>query len=451
MIDNESELRSRREAMFLCWYAITDNGFGLPILWTGPAGGSKTAVNLAFGRQYGGSAFHASPGNLGEGFFGCTPYPSTLADGTAVFTFPPPEPIAELAARKRGLIFFDEFRSTPAALLPAMLSATNERMLGTLKIPPTVRVWGASNSVADAVNGRPLAAPISNRFVHLNFVDPSPTELANYIISTADTLPWEEAVVSEKKFAEIEAREREIEEELVKSRRHHLPRVAMAVSRFLNSVADASTKESSTGSRLRDAVKSGTPAADGAFATPRSWSNAIIAITSWACLRELAQRRPDIAPIKTLESRITDCDGLVKVLQGTVGRHAEALVTWWDQNDIPDVREWFAGRVVLDAELKSSYDRMYLFMGAAARYVITRNNGAYEPMCRTDIDAAELFFAQVLETREALAAEVVSEAFREVMEKRKDVSITCKSGPKVAKLVVSDNKEARDMLNRKHG
>ncbi|MGI5237361.1 AAA family ATPase [Dactylosporangium sp. CA-139066] len=86
----------------------------------------------------------------------------------------PPDWAIRLTRQGVGLIFFDELSSAPPAVQAALLRVVLERRVGSLELPPGVRVVAAANPPASAADGWHLSPPLANRFVHLHWThDPA--------------------------------------------------------------------------------------------------------------------------------------------------------------------------------------------------------------------------------------------------------------------------------------
>jgi hypothetical protein len=86
----------------------------------------------------------------------------------------PPDWAVRLTRQGVGLIFFDELSSAPPAVQAALLRVVLERRVGSLELPPGVRVVAAANPPASAADGWHLSPPLANRFVHLHWThDPA--------------------------------------------------------------------------------------------------------------------------------------------------------------------------------------------------------------------------------------------------------------------------------------
>lgn len=81
----------------------------------------------------------------------------------------PPDWAVKLARSGHGLLFLDELSTAPPAVQAALLRLVLERQVGTLRLPPGVRIVAAANPRASAADGWELSAPLANRFVHLQW------------------------------------------------------------------------------------------------------------------------------------------------------------------------------------------------------------------------------------------------------------------------------------------
>jgi hypothetical protein len=81
----------------------------------------------------------------------------------------PPDWAVRLARTGSGLLFFDELSSAPPAVQAALLRVVLERRVGSLSLPPSVRIVAAANPPTSAADGWHLAPPLANRFVHLHW------------------------------------------------------------------------------------------------------------------------------------------------------------------------------------------------------------------------------------------------------------------------------------------
>lgn len=82
----------------------------------------------------------------------------------------PPDWAVRLVRAGRGLLFLDELSTAPPAVQAALLRLVLERRVGTLQLPPGVRIVAAANPRSSAADGWELSPPLANRFVHLQWV-----------------------------------------------------------------------------------------------------------------------------------------------------------------------------------------------------------------------------------------------------------------------------------------
>ncbi|GLY07049.1 MULTISPECIES: AAA family ATPase [Actinoplanes] len=94
-----------------------------------------------------------------------------VGDDPAVQGVPmaPPDWAVRLATAGRGILFFDELSSAPPAVQAALLRVVLERRVGSLTLPPAIRIVAAANPPASAADGWHLSPPLANRFVHLHW------------------------------------------------------------------------------------------------------------------------------------------------------------------------------------------------------------------------------------------------------------------------------------------
>ncbi|WP_051807353.1 AAA family ATPase [Streptomyces sp. NRRL F-2664] len=101
----------------------------------------------------------------------------------------PPDWAVRLARTGHGLLFFDELSSAPPAVQAALLRVVLERRVGSLELPPAVRIVAAANPPASAADGWHLSPPLANRFVHLDWTH-SPRTVARGMAGT-----WPEVAI----------------------------------------------------------------------------------------------------------------------------------------------------------------------------------------------------------------------------------------------------------------
>ncbi|MFI9505362.1 AAA family ATPase [Nocardia sp. NPDC052566] len=82
----------------------------------------------------------------------------------------PPDWAVRLVRAGKGLLFLDELSTAPPAVQAALLRLVLERRIGSLQLPPGVRIVAAANPRSSAADGWELSPPLANRFVHLQWV-----------------------------------------------------------------------------------------------------------------------------------------------------------------------------------------------------------------------------------------------------------------------------------------
>ncbi|MCX4694741.1 MoxR family ATPase [Streptomyces sp. NBC_01408] len=82
----------------------------------------------------------------------------------------PPDWAVRLVRAGRGLLFLDELSTAPPAVQAALLRLVLERRIGSLHLPPGVRIVAAANPRSSAADGWELSPPLANRFVHLQWI-----------------------------------------------------------------------------------------------------------------------------------------------------------------------------------------------------------------------------------------------------------------------------------------
>ncbi|NUP35219.1 MAG: AAA domain-containing protein [Streptomycetaceae bacterium] len=82
----------------------------------------------------------------------------------------PPDWAVRLVEAGHGLLFLDELSTAPPAVQAALLRLVLERRVGSVQLPPGVRIVAAANPQSSAADGWELSPPLANRFVHLPWV-----------------------------------------------------------------------------------------------------------------------------------------------------------------------------------------------------------------------------------------------------------------------------------------
>lgn len=160
---------------------ISGGRWGLPLLAWGAPGVGKTSVIEQLAAEWGLVSEVLSPGERGEGAFGVVPVPST--EGT--LTYPRPEWTRLFDHGAAGLVFVDEITTAAPALQAPLLGLVLARRIGGHVLPPRVRVLAAANPPEQAAGGFDLAAPVANRFGHLDWYAPSVDEHCAWMLGAA--------------------------------------------------------------------------------------------------------------------------------------------------------------------------------------------------------------------------------------------------------------------------
>ena len=84
-------------------------------------------------------------------------------------SFVPPRWARRCEERPDTIVFFDELTTAPPSVQAAMLRVVLEREVGDLTLPPGVAIVAAGNPPELSADGDDLAAPLANRFCHLDW------------------------------------------------------------------------------------------------------------------------------------------------------------------------------------------------------------------------------------------------------------------------------------------
>jgi hypothetical protein len=142
----------------------------VPLLLWGPPGVGKTARIEGFG---------ATNGIMVETIIASIREPADFA-GYPVphggkLSMLPPAFAQRLSGANEGILFIDELTTAPPAVQAACLRVIHGGAIGDLMLPRGIRRWAAANPPEQAADGSALAAPLANRFMHVE-VDTSAAE-----------------------------------------------------------------------------------------------------------------------------------------------------------------------------------------------------------------------------------------------------------------------------------
>lgn len=161
----------------------------VPVLLWGMPGIGKTALVEAVARQQNLLLeplilSHHEPADL-------TGLPVANSEGTQVTRAPADWAQRLVSAVDQGydgaVLFLDELSTAPPAVQAAALQCVNERRVGNISLPDHVVVVAAANPPEIAAAGWDLAAPLANRFCHLD-VEPDPEMWARGLVEGWDTI-----------------------------------------------------------------------------------------------------------------------------------------------------------------------------------------------------------------------------------------------------------------------
>jgi hypothetical protein len=153
-----------------------------------------------------------------------------------------PDWAQEISVSGDGILFFDEISTAPPATQAAMLRVALDRYAGDLYLGDDVSIVAAANPPEIAADGWDLAAPMANRFCHLDWSLPAD------VVRDGFSIGWPEIPVPQ---ADPERIEQAVSEAL------------LLVGAFLGARPDLVT-----------AMPKATSDAGKAFPTPRSWQMA---------------------------------------------------------------------------------------------------------------------------------------------------------------------------------
>jgi MoxR-like ATPase len=154
-----------------------------------------------------------------------------MPDGKGGATYAPPSWAREAneAASKGKLVvvFFDEITTCAPAVQASLLRVVNEGYVGDLKLHANVIFLAAANPPEYAAGGYDLAPPMANRWMHIDWHDPSATDWAAGMLSGwQDTIdvPSAESVMKriDDNYARADARARGLVTGFLRANSQHL-------------------------------------------------------------------------------------------------------------------------------------------------------------------------------------------------------------------------------------
>ncbi len=288
---------------------------GVPVLlWGGPGTGKTSALmQLA-----------ADAGLPCEVVIASIREPSDFAglpviqpDGGSV-VMAPPRWAERLAAVERGVLLLDELSTAPPAVQAALLRVVLERAVGDLQLPDGVVIVAAANPADEAAHGWNLAAPLSNRFCHLDW--------------TTDAAEWADGLVGGFPRLTLPVLD-------AADRASHVVRARAEVAAFLRRRA-----------ALLYRLPPSQAEAGRAWPSPRSWTMAATLLGT----ADAAEASPEATAV---------------LVAGCVGPVAAAeLFAWRDEGSLPDPEEVLRdpASLVLPERTDRAYAVLASIVGAVA-------------------------------------------------------------------------------------
>lgn len=232
-----------------------------------------------------------------------------------------PDWAQDIAEKGTGILFFDEISTAPPATQAAMLRVALDRVAGDLYLGDGVSIVAAANPPEIAADGWDLAAPMANRFCHLDWALPAD------VVRDGFSIGWPEVQVPTVN-----------PETLAKA----LTNAKLLVGAFLGARPDMVT-----------VIPKATADAGRAFPTPRSWEMA-------ATLYAYAEAAGASGTARRM------------LVSGTIGQAAAAeFLAYVADLDLPDPEELLADPSKFVAPTRG--DRVYA-IGASVLAAIKTNN-----------------------------------------------------------------------------
>lgn len=232
-----------------------------------------------------------------------------------------PDWAQDIASTGNGILFFDEISTAPPATQAAMLRVALDRVAGDLYLGDEVSIVAAANPPEIAADGWDLAAPMANRFCHLEWSLPAD------VVRDGFSIGWPEVPVAKADPTRVEK---------------DITEAKVLVGAFLGARPDMVT-----------VVPSATAEAGRAFPTPRSWEMAatLYGYATAANVSNVARRM---------------------LVTGSVGQAAAAeFLAYVADLDLPDPEALLASPG--DFKAPSRGDRVYA-IGASVLAAVKANN-----------------------------------------------------------------------------
>lgn len=322
-------MKGMEKLLKAAWFTPGLNGrWGLPLIfWGGPGVGKSNVIESA--ASLAGLHCKVMISSIREpSDYGGLPIP--VPRGRRTFLeYTPPGWAADLEidGDGRGVVFLDEITTCAPSVQAALLRLVLNGALGDYQLPSGIRFVSAANEVADAAGGWDLAAPLANRFGHLDWDVPSVSDWTDWLLGgMSSSGSGIDPAVEERRVMAVWPTS--------------FARAKGLVSGFLKARPDLLNKLPTIGDTARSR----------AYPTPRTW--------------ELAIRGMASAEVHGLSDIETDELASAFVGPGPVAE----LVTYRTQVDLPDPSEVLDGKVSFEAD-PHRLDRTVAILGACTALV----------------------------------------------------------------------------------
>lgn len=315
-----------RKIIHASLFTPTRSGWGLPLLFWGKPGIGKSDIIEDVSTQVGFPLEVLSPGERGEGGYGCTPMPS----GDGYIDYPAPRWSSKFNKEHGGFLFHDEINTAPPAIQAPLLGLLLKRRIGGAILDGRVRQMAAANDVADAAGGWDLAPPMANRLGHLPWEAPSENEWTDWLMSNVDDVP----VAAESALS--------IEKRVMAAWPNAWARARGLVAGFIRAKP----------ANLHAQPASGSPEASKAWPSHRSWEAATRALAS--------------ASVHNMSEADGDMFAAAFVGSGCLGE----LITYRKDADLPDPAQLLDGKISWKPDTKR-LDRAFAVLGSTSSLMMS--------------------------------------------------------------------------------
>jgi len=234
-----------------------------------------------------------------------------------------PDWAQDIADKGNGILFFDEISTAPPATQAAMLRVALDRVAGDLYLGDDVSIVAAANPPEIAADGWDLAAPMANRFCHLDWSLPAD------VVRDGFSIGWPNVSVPQPAPEKVE---------------QAVSEALLLVGAFLGARPDMVT-----------VMPKATAEAGKAFPTPRSW--------------EMAAKLYGFATASGVTGQARRM-----LVTGSVGQAAAAeFMAYIADLDLPDPEVLLADPSKFEAPTRG--DRVYA-IGASVLAAVKANNTA---------------------------------------------------------------------------